>query len=682
MKRLTAIVRREDAGTLTEQLLWLSCLEVEATTPEGTSDGAGDEPAAGSIRASAAAELSEAERAVSRLSAAIKTLAPYRSVKGGLFPKRNTVGRDRFSGHADENAKALADAETVSETASRLATLKSRLAANDAAAETLRPWLGWQHPLEKTATGRTAYAYGTLPAISAADAEAEIASGRAQLPSRAGGKRASQSEEAQTPGDPPAAPALAVEEVSSDERCTYAVAIWLDDDAEEARAALAALGWNSLDLRDTGGQGSAAERLARLADERRALEKDVEMARREMRSLADNLTVPLTVAHDVFTTDVERIKMKAGMAETARTVMLRGWVPSGASEAVSGMFDRLGSAGTPVAYELTDPAPEDKPPVLLLNKPAASPFESVVGLYSLPAYGTFDPTAVMSVFYFVIFGLMFGDVVYGLLLTVGGFLACRFLDLSPGIKKMIRMFAICGISSIVSGVLFGSYLGDLPGVFSQYMLGGGKLALAVWFDPVADPVKFLIVSLAVGAVHLLFGMGLNGYIRWRRGDRFGAIADTGSWYLLFAGIAFTALGLSWGIWVAVAGVAALVLTQGRAQKNPFMKLFKGVGSLYGLINYASDLLSYSRIMALGMASAVIASVINIMSTLMGPTVIGYILMPVILIFGHTVNIAVNLLGTFVHTSRLQYIEFFGKFYEDGGRAYSPSSPRPKYNRII
>jgi V/A-type H+-transporting ATPase subunit I len=333
-------------------------------------------------------------------------------------------------------------------------------------------------------------------------------------------------------------------------------------------------------------------------------------------------------------------------------------------------------------YELSEPGQDDTVPVLLQNRQPASAFEMVIGLYSLPVYGSYDPTVIMSFFYFIIFGLMLGDVVYGLLLTAGGFIALKYLDLDAGVKKIIRLFAICGISCIISGILFGSYLGDLPVVFMDKMMGIKIKSPALLFDPLADPIMFLVVTLATGVVHLVAGMGVKFCILWSAGKRFDAIFDVGSWFVLFAGIGVYAINSGVGKYIALTGAAMLILTQGRAEKNIFMKLIKGVGSIYSIVSYAADLLSYSRIMALGMASAVIASVVNILATLVGPSIIGFAVMAVIVLLGHAVNLGINILGTFVHTSRLQYIEFFGKFYEDGGKEFRPIRPEMKYTHVI
>ena len=232
---------------------------------------------------------------------------------------------------------------------------------------------------------------------------------------------------------------------------------------------------------------------------------------------------------------------------------------------------------------------------------------------------------------------------------------------------------------MIAGALFGGYFGDLPNAVRQNF-GGVKdvKSPAVMFDMIENPMAFLVVSLAVGAVHLVSGMVIKFIMLVKDGHPLDAVFDVGSWLILFAGIGVYFVSSTVGLVMAGAGALMLVLTQGRHEKNIIMKLGKGLLSLYDIVSYASDLLSYSRILALGLASAVIASVVNLLGTMGGPTVTGIILFTVVFLLGHTINFLVNILGTYVHTSRLQYIEFFGKFFEAGGREFSPLKYETKY----
>ena len=309
----------------------------------------------------------------------------------------------------------------------------------------------------------------------------------------------------------------------------------------------------------------------------------------------------------------------------------------------------------------------------------------MLGLYSYPDYHGVDPTFVMSIFYFIIFGLIMQDVLYGLILLFGAKALASFLRAKDGsaMKKMLDMFSICGISTIICGVLFGGYFGNLPSAFAQNILGIENFPnIAVAFDPVTNPIPYLFLSLGMGAAHLVAGLLMKAYMLIKSGQVLDAVFDVGLWLVLFAGIGLLAVVPEYGKWVALIGAVGLVLTQGRAAKNPIMKLLKGVMSLYDIVGYVSDLLSYSRIMALGLSGAIIAQVVNLIGTLGGPTVVGFIALILAIALGHTLNLALSLLGAFVHTARLQYIEFFGKFYIDGGEPFKPASVRTKYTQII
>ena len=336
-------------------------------------------------------------------------------------------------------------------------------------------------------------------------------------------------------------------------------------------------------------------------------------------------------------------------------------------------------SGYACAYEFEDPGEDDDPPVLLKNNKFASCFEWVIGLYSYPKYSGFDPTFIMAIFYCILFGLMFADAGYGLLFVLIAFIAVPVIGIKGNLKKSIQMFGWCGVSCIVMGILFGGLFGDLPVRLAVSMFGANEFQLALLLDPIKQPLVFLVISIGVGALHLITGMAIKFYMLCKRGKWLDALLDIGLWWVLFAGIALMAAGVT--PWLLIGAAVAIVLTGGRNEKKWIMKPVKGLLGLYGLINYGSDLLSYSRILALGLASSIIAQVVNIMGTMGGNTVVGWIMLIAIGLVGHLINIGLNALGTFVHTSRLQYIEFFGKFYEDGGRKFKPASPVGEFSEI-
>ena len=204
-------------------------------------------------------------------------------------------------------------------------------------------------------------------------------------------------------------------------------------------------------------------------------------------------------------------------------------------------------------------------------------------------------------------------------------------------------------------------------------------------DPLNQPMTVLILSCVLGAAHLFTGMGIKAYIMIKRGDKRGALFDVGFWYILLAGLPLLLVPEPWntaGAVMAIAGALGLVLTQGRHRPKLAGKIISGVTSLYGITGYFSDVLSYSRILALGLATGVVASVVNIMGTMAGGGIAGAMLFAAVFVFGHLLNLGINALGAYVHSARLQYVEFFGKYYEGGGRKFDPLKIETKYVRVL
>ena len=337
-------------------------------------------------------------------------------------------------------------------------------------------------------------------------------------------------------------------------------------------------------------------------------------------------------------------------------------------------------------YEFREPGSQEDFPVLLKNNGFVEPFEAVTEMYALPAPHSLDPNPFMAPFFFVFFGMMLSDAGYGLVLAILGLLGAKYLDMGTNGKKLLKMLGYCGISTVFWGALYGSWFGDtIPKVTEVFF--GNRVQVPMLLDPLTNPMPILIMAFVVGYIHILVGLGLKAYLMIRRGHPVDALFDVGFWYFVLVGLVIFAGGqmvigstlmASIGKWLAIAGAVGLVLTQGRDKKNPIMKLMSGILSLYDITGYFSDLLSYSRIMALGLATGVIAQVVNTMGTLPGRSIIGAVLFVVIFLFGHVLNLAINALGSYVHTSRLQYVEFFGKFFEGGGQAFRPLRPATKY----
>ena len=657
MKKLTVLAPERDADKLVRRLMRLKCAEL-STVPLG------DLPDGGTLlRYDCDTARAEAERRVAAVSAAMPLLDAYTAKAKPWNKKPIAVTAEEFcgSGRFDAARETVAEALSLGEQQVAEQNEYNRL---NALCRTLTPWLDYPRPLSGESTALTEVWLGTLPKntlLSAADdALADLHAG--------------------------------VEEVARDEDAVYVSVLTMKQDADAAARALAGLGFLRISFKGLPDEkATAAENLALCQKAMDEGDTSLQIIVDSLRRLSERLP-ELQVLFDLETTTLIAAREKQKLATTEECVVLEGWVPAEREGKVAAALNKL-----PCAYGMEEPAEGEEPPVLLKNNAFATNFEWVVGMYSYPKYGTFDPTGIMSIFYFLIFGLMFADVGYGVLVTLIGFLAPKILRMKPSMTRMLNMFGYCGIACAVCGFVFGGWFGDLPYAlmtsFGGYetveaakeafpifnglvvTLGGDPISL----NPLDNPMAFLVISLAMGAVHLIAGMAVKFVLLCKQGDVFAAIFDIGSYWILFAGLALVFLQPNIGWIVVGVGALMIVATYGRSQKNFLMRIAMGFKGLYDLINYASDLLSYCRILALGLASAVMAQVFNLLATMGGPTPVGFVLLVAVLLIGHVLNIAINLLGAFVHTSRLQYLEFFGKFYEDGGVGFAPAVPSEEYS---
>ena len=364
--------------------------------------------------------------------------------------------------------------------------------------------------------------------------------------------------------------------------------------------------------------------------------------------------------------------------------VLSGYVPERDADGLKQQIEKDYCA----VVNITEVPEAEDPPILLKNGTFAAPVESITEMYSTPSNNDVDPNPVMAFFYYVFFGLMLSDAGYGLIMVIAMLIAKKKLKMEEKTKKTVNMFLFSGIATVFWGVMFGSYFGDIiPVIFTEFLHKPAP-RMYVWLEPVNDPMILLLYCFLFGIIHLFAGLGVRFYQLWKAGKRLDAVCDTLFVYLLIGGIApiganliadIPAAALTIGKYCALVGGLGVVLTSGRSAKNIVGKLG---GGLYGLYNTASgylgDILSYSRLLALGLSTGVIASVFNMLGTLPSNPVVKAIALTVVFIVGHSVNIAINLIGTYVHTNRLQYVEFFSKFYEGGGRSFTPLSVNTKY----
>ena len=641
MKKLTVFSYKKDVRALMRRLTHLRCVDIRQTE-------LGERNSVLSLeRFNCIEDKGLAEERVRSILRALKTLYPYSKRKKSLVRPRIEVDISRFV-TGERYGRALSAVEETERAHGLLAKLDEREREARALYESLLPFRAYPRSLGIEGTEHTEIILGSVPAST--DFSSLVRSLEAFYAS--------------------------VEKIFYKEKVGLFVRVICHvSDRGQVTRTLSSFGFVRSNFPK--GFGRASDELLKVRAELREIAARKEQVKAKLSSLAERLD-DIEILYDVEKTTLNILEQEMKLGATEHTAMLEAWVPSVDEKKVSSAIEKFDAA-----YEFRDPKPYEEPPTLLSNNGFARNFEWVIGMYSYPRYGSFDPTFIMSIFYFVLFGIMFADVGYGLLLSVLGFGAVKLMRPQESMKRFLLMFAYCGISSVFMGALFGGWFGDLPFAIMTNLLGMENAKMEVpffngmWFNPLDDPMSFLIVSLAIGGAHLIAGMAVKFYIICKMGKVFDAIFDVGSWWVLFAGIGLIFVNGTAGACVAIAGVLMLVLTQGRHEKNILMKIVKGVGSLYDLVSYLSDLLSYSRILALGMVAGVIGQVVN-MITGLGTNIFGFIIMLIVLAIGHVLNLAINVLGTFVHTSRLQYIEFFNKFYEDGGKPFEAAVPSEKY----
>lgn len=366
--------------------------------------------------------------------------------------------------------------------------------------------------------------------------------------------------------------------------------------------------------------------------------------------------------YDYYLGQKELKLIERNIVTTNNTFYLEGWMPEGCKINNNKEF----------IIKVRPEEENEEVPVLVENHRIVEPFQSITNMYSVPNKHELDPNPVMAIFYILFFGLMLSDVGYGLLLTLGCLFLIKKKKYSRGEGKLVKLLTYCGISSVAWGIFFGSFFGDL-------------IPIKGVLNPLKDVMPVMGLALLLGIIHIYTGMFMKAIQLIREKKIFDAICDVGFWYLLLTGVFLLVIPIvagdigifsEIGKYLAIIGLIGVVLTGGRKEKNIIKKCTKGVSSLYGITSYLSDVLSYSRLMALCLSTGVIAQVVNLLAGLVGP-------IPAILvgIIGHGFNLANSALGSYVHTSRLQYVEFFGKFYEGGGKEFTPFKYKNKYTKI-
>ena len=649
MKKLTLIGLKSEKEAVLNDLMWLSAVDVSPIF----------EPDLGEIgvmvkRDGAVIADGEFSEDLSLLDSAMKLMGTNYTAKKSLFAQKEKISRSDFD-DGEFESEVKASAKKALELQKEINAFKSSLNKISQNISALKPWVSLPTPLGRKPSRFSSQILGTV--------HEKV--------------RIEDIMETELDGQTESTPVWA-ETVSIGNKVRYVTVIYLDSYEKQLESRLSELNFSKIQF--DGLEGTAAENLAKLKLELEDLKAEKEALEKELQELSNENYDKVRKLIDIISNKKKITSVRSNLVTTGSAFMLKGWFPQEQESQLTELLKKYSCY-----YEASDPAEDEEPPIKLKNNALAEPFEAITEMYSLPSYRGLDPTFMVAPFYFLLFGMMLSDAGYGMVMTLACFLGLKFLSLGKGLRRMLKMFMFCGISTAFWGFMFGTFFGDAVGVVASTYFGSEIALKPLWFDPVADPLTMLVVSFAVGFIHILAGLGLKGYMMIKRGKWLDALFDVGFWMILLLGVPMLIFGgvfTTIGSVMAIGGAVGLIATQGRSEKSIIKKIVSGVMSLYDVTGYLADILSYSRILALGLSTGVIGSVFNKLGSLGGSGFISAIVFIIIFIIGHVLNFALCALGSYVHASRLQFIEFFGKFYEAGGQRFNALGVEGKYTEII
>lgn len=636
MKRMTLVAHKADEAAILNALQSTRAVEVISG---GQDNGA-------------QAALERAQSRLQQLGDALKTMRPYTQKKSFFAAPAQAKAEELFLMLPD----AVSLSEQLSAINRELAATKSEIEKNETLIEALRPWEAFPADMQRyQLSKKVKYFTGVIAAADVEKLENIESTAEYQLFNE-GIKRT----------------------------CVIACPL---DDAKSVANFLKSLDWTDYVFPKM--SGTPAEAMEELTERNRTLlvkKADLEAA------LSDSATgrdAMMESAYDAAVIERDRARAAAELVRSHATFQLEGWLPLDKEAAVTKAISQITDA---YYLDVRDPEEGEVPPSYVENKPFVTSFEQVTNLYSRPDPNGIDATPYMTPFYVLMFGMMMSEAGYGLVLAILCFLFLKIKKPTGALAGFTRVLLWGGISTVVWGVLIGTFFGvDFDVLFGTV----NKFPLIL--DPMTDPIGMLIICFGLGLLHILFGLFLKMKLAFSRGDWRTALYDTLSWMFVLIGLVLFGvssavsgvpafLGKA-GMYMALLGAVVILIFKGRESKNPVGRTAQGLFELYQISGYLSDILSYSRLFALGISTGVIATVFNNLCGMLmnSPNIImkiiGTALGILLLIALQSFGIAINTLGAFVHTARLQYVEFYGKFYEPGGRTFQPLGYRTKHVQI-
>ena len=638
MKHIRLFGMAADRETLLRQLQHLGCVEISEPT-----DKLADPDWAALTRVDDAG-LARVKADAALLNAALNTLKGIGKEKGGLLQARPEVTEGQLF---DEGlrASAMEAAQAVNAQEKRISAIQNEQGKLRAQKAALTPWLELDIPLETTGTREVSATFGAVMSTVALDTVKQALEEATEL--------------------------VEVIPAGKDREFQYVLILCHRSAEETAFETLKKFGFSRSSLR--GWTGTARENTDRLEGELRRLEGELAEAKGAIAALVPHRE-DIKLCIDRMTQEIQREEYKGRLLQSQATIFFEGWVPAEnlpALEKVLGQY--------PAAWEANDPAPEEYPqvPIKFKNNKLTRPLNMVTNMYVLPAYDGVDPNPLMAPFFIFFFGLMMADMGYGILMVAAALVVIYKMKPKDGMADFAGLLLLCGISTFLMGALTGGFFGDFIPQLAKIINPASTLALPALFTPLNDTLAILIGSLVLGLIQIITGMIISVVRKVQTGDVADAIWSEVTWWIILGGAALAILGIgSVGGYpvVLIVGLVMLVIGSTRNAKG-FGKLTALIGAVYnGATGFFSDILSYARLMALMLAGSVIAQVFNTLGSVTG-NVVGFVIISFI---GNMLNFALNLLGCYVHDLRLQCLEFFGRFYKEGGKPFRPLFIHTKY----
>lgn len=641
MKKLRLMAVKDQEEKLLRELLLLGCVEVRV--PEAAEAEGENAP-----QTTVSGDLSNLRAKRAEVVSGIDLLDKYVPPEGGLFKQKPEVNCESLLaedklGEALELVKKL---DYFDDQIRRVNIEQGRLKSQ---IESLTPWAELDMPLGFSGTDTCDVILGTVPS------KTELSELKAAL--------AEAAEETE------------LLQINQDAEQLYLVLIAVRGKREAALAALRAFGFSIASFAEN--DGIAAESIQRAKDSIGELEIGKEGISAMIVAEADKRE-ELKLCAETLATKIERAEAAEKLLRTDYTLTLEGWIPAEKEGKLSELADKYSCA-----WETEDPAPEEYPdvPVKLKNNKFTEPLNMVTEMYSLPAYDGLDPNPLMAPFFILFFGIMMADMAYGLLMIALG--AVMLLKMKPTgtMKHFAGLALLCGICTFIFGALTGGFFGDFIPQIAKIINPNSTLELPALFTPLNNTIEILIGSLILGFIQEITGMTISVIHKTKNGEFIDALFNEITWWIILAGAALAIFGIG-----SVAGVPVVLVigvlmlaVGGTRNAKGFGKLSSFIGLVYnGVSGFFSDTLSYARVMALMLAGSVIAQVFNTLGGVTG-NVVAFIIISLI---GNALNFALNLLGCYVHDLRLQCLEYFNRFYKDGGRAFNPMSVKTKYINVV